>query len=69
MEREKPWDFANGLTELTREYLVAPVTQSLSYDWDTLNMPLSIGLQSVYFVQKQLPPRKVFLAKDESCFG
>lgn len=62
MEREKPWDFANGLTELTREYLVAP-------DWDTLNMSLSIGLQSVYFVQKQLPPRKVFLAKDESCFG
>lgn len=60
MEREKPQDFANGLTELTRQYLVAHVTQSLSYDWDTMNMPLSIGLQSVYFVQEHLPQKKSF---------
>lgn len=42
---------------------------SLSYNWDTLNIPLSIGLQSVYFVQEQFPQRKVCLAKDESFFG
>lgn len=68
MEREKTRVFANGLTELTtKQYKVALVTQSLSCD--TLNVSLSICLQSIYFIQEQFLQRKVLLAEDESCFG